>query len=146
MAMTSRDGVEMDIPAVRNIAKKFDKMSDVLTNVSKTLQTLITTLKTTAFVGMVGGYIVAVPALHLTTGTQYWTSAYSNLAYNDIAQGLIKPLIFAIIIATVGCFYGMATTGGTQGVGRSTTRAVVISSIWVFIADLFITRFFVNLR
>ena len=98
------------------------------------------------FVGMLGGYIVAVPALHLTTGTQYWTSAYSNLAYNDIAQGLMKPLIFAIIIATVGCFYGMDTTGGTQGVGRSTTRAVVISSIWVFIADLFITRFFVNLR
>lgn len=59
MAMTSRDGVEMDIPAVRNMAKKFDTISDTLTNVSKVMQTLITTLKTTAFVGMVGGLALA---------------------------------------------------------------------------------------
>jgi phospholipid/cholesterol/gamma-HCH transport system permease protein len=58
----------------------------------------------------------------------------------------MKPLVFAVIIATVGCYYGMQTTGGTQGVGRSTTRAVVTSSVWVFIANVFITRFFVNLK
>src|SRR4051812_47415024 len=59
MAMTSRDGVEIDIPAVRNIAKKFSTISETLTNVNKVLQALITTLKTTAFVGMVGGLPLA---------------------------------------------------------------------------------------
>jgi phospholipid/cholesterol/gamma-HCH transport system permease protein len=98
------------------------------------------------FIGILGGYIVSVPMLNLTTPTQYWSSAYQYLAYNDVAQGLIKPLLFGIIIALVGCYYGMQTTGGTQGVGRSTTRAVVTSSVWIFIGNLFITRFFVNLR
>jgi phospholipid/cholesterol/gamma-HCH transport system permease protein len=98
------------------------------------------------FFGMVGGYLVAVPMLNLTTGTQYWTSAYQYLEYNDIVQGLLKPLIFAVIIATVGCYNGMQTSGGTQGVGRATTRAVVSASLWVFIANVFVTRFFVNLK
>jgi hypothetical protein len=57
--MNSRDGVYMDVPAVRNIAKRFGTISDVLKNVSKVLQALITTLKTTAFVGMVGGLALA---------------------------------------------------------------------------------------
>jgi phospholipid/cholesterol/gamma-HCH transport system permease protein len=98
------------------------------------------------FVGLVGGYLVAVTMSNLTTGTQYWTSAYQHLEYNDIVQGLSKPFVFAIIIALVGCFQGVQTTGGTQGVGRSTTRAVVFASVMVFVANLFITRFFVNLH
>jgi hypothetical protein len=57
--MNSRDGVYMDIPAVRNISKRFGTVSDVLKNVSKVLQALITTLKTTAFVGLVGGLALA---------------------------------------------------------------------------------------
>ena len=55
---------------------------------------------------------------------------------NDLAQGLIKPFLFGIIIALVGCFYGLRTTGGTQGVGRATTQAVVAASIWIFRRDL----------
>jgi phospholipid/cholesterol/gamma-HCH transport system permease protein len=98
------------------------------------------------FIGIFGGYLIAVPMLNLTTRTQYWTSAYQNLEYNDVLQGLIKPFVFAIIIATVGCYHGMQTTGGTQGVGRATTRAVVFASVFVFVANLFITRFFVNLN
>ncbi len=53
--------------------------------------------------------------------------------------------MFAIIISLVGCYYGMQTTGGTQGVGRSTTRAVVVSSVWVFMVNFVVTRIFVNL-
>jgi len=67
------------------------------------------------------------------------------LEYNDITQGLVKPFVFAFIIALVGCFYGMRTTGGTQGVGRATTQAVVVASVWIFIATFFITRIFVSL-
>ena len=52
--------------------------------------------------------------------------AYEYLRFPDILQGLVKPLFFGFIIASIGCFYGMRTTGGTQGVGRSTIQAVVI--------------------
>lgn len=97
------------------------------------------------FVGLVGGYTVAVPLLRLTTSSQYWNNAWRSLEYNDVAQGLLKPLVFAIVIALVGCLYGMRTTGGTQGVGRATTQAVVVASVWIFILTFLITRVFVNL-
>ena len=76
------------------------------------------------FVGLIGGYVIAYLTIGLTT-SQYWTSAYQALEYNDIVQGLLKPFVFAFIISLVGCFYGLRTTGGTQGVGLATTKAVV---------------------
>lgn len=90
------------------------------------------------FIGLTGGYVIATTVLGLTF-SEYWTSAWRILEYNDVAQGLIKPLVFAVIIALVGCFYGMRTTGGTEGVGRSTTSAVVTSSVWIFVLTAFIT-------
>jgi phospholipid/cholesterol/gamma-HCH transport system permease protein len=97
------------------------------------------------FIGLVGGYLVAVPLLSLTTSGQYWNNAYRLLEYNDITQGLLKPFVFAVIISLVGCHYGLRTTGGTQGVGRATTQAVVVASIWIFVTTVVITRIFVNL-
>lgn len=97
-------------------------------------------------IGLFGGYIMAVEMLQLTTGTQYWNSAYQALEYNDIFQGLLKPLIFAQVIALLGCYYGMHTTGGTQGVGRATTQSVVAAIVWVFVINVFIGKFFVNLN
>jgi phospholipid/cholesterol/gamma-HCH transport system permease protein len=96
------------------------------------------------FVGLVGGFLIAYTMLH-QTGSQYWNTAYRALEWNDLAQGLLKPFMFALIVALVGCFYGMRTTGGTQGVGRATTQAVVVASVWIFIVNLFITQIFVNL-
>jgi len=97
------------------------------------------------FVGILGGFLIAYFTLNLT-GMQYWTTAYQALEYNDIAQGLIKPFVFAFVISLVGCFYGMRTTGGTQGVGRATTEAVVMASVWVFFVTSLITRVFVNMQ
>ncbi len=97
------------------------------------------------FVGMLGGYIIANLSLGLTS-SQYWISAYHALEYNDIVQGLLKPFVFAFVISLVGCFYGLRTTGGTQGVGRATTQAVVIASVWVFVLTALLTRIFVNLN
>jgi phospholipid/cholesterol/gamma-HCH transport system permease protein len=94
------------------------------------------------FIGLIGGYFIASTMLGLGF-SEYWTSAWQILEYNDLAQGLIKPFVFAVIIALVGCYYGMRTTGGTQGVGRSTTRAVVTSSVWIFVVTALITRVFV---
>ena len=94
-------------------------------------------------IGMIGGYFVASTQLGLTS-SEYWTSAWQVLEYNDLAQGLIKPFAFAIIIALVGCFYGIRTSGGTQGVGRATTNAVVWSSLWIIVINTLITQVFVN--
>jgi len=97
------------------------------------------------FVGIFGGYVIARLSLGLTS-SQYWTAAYQALEYNDIVQGLLKPFVFAFVISLVGCFYGLRTTGGTQGVGRATTQAVVVASVWVFVLTALLTRIFVNLN
>ncbi|MDX1981441.1 MAG: ABC transporter permease [Bryobacteraceae bacterium] len=96
------------------------------------------------FVGLVGAYIIAFFLLRLTT-SEFWNGAYRILEYNDVVQGLLKPLVFGIVISSVGCFYGLRTTGGTQGVGRATTQAVVVASVWIFVLNAFITKTFVSL-
>jgi phospholipid/cholesterol/gamma-HCH transport system permease protein len=90
-------------------------------------------------VGTAGGAFVAI-FLSSQNGTQYFDSAYQALVYSDIAQGLTKPLFFGFIIATIGCYFGMRTTGGTQGVGRATTQAVVVSSVLIIFSDFILSR------
>jgi phospholipid/cholesterol/gamma-HCH transport system permease protein len=95
-------------------------------------------------IGLFGAYLVSVPLLGIITSSQYWSTSYHDLVYNDLLQGLLKPFMFGILISTVGCFYGLRTSGGTQGVGRATTQAVVASSIWIFIVTFVIDKAFVN--
>jgi phospholipid/cholesterol/gamma-HCH transport system permease protein len=90
-------------------------------------------------IGILGGAMVSVMMLNLN-GSQYFHTAYQNLAYTDIIEGAIKPFPFGFIIASIGCFYGMQTSGGTQGVGRSTTQAVVASSVLIIAADFILNR------
>jgi len=89
--------------------------------------------------GILGGGAVTVFMNH-QNGTQYFSMAWEHLRYPDIIQGLVKPLFFGYIIASVGCFYGLRTTGGTQGVGHSTIQAVVSSSVIIIFVDFFITQ------
>ena len=96
-------------------------------------------------IGLVGAYLVAVPLLRIIDAGSYWSTSWRALVMNDLAQGLIKPFIFGMIISLVGCFYGLRTTGGTQGVGRATTEAVVAASIWIFVVTFLIDKVFVNL-
>lgn len=95
------------------------------------------------FIGIFGGYLIAETIMNITA-SQYWNSAYRALEWNDLAQGLIKPFVFAFIISLVGCYFGLRTSGGTQGVGKATTQAVVISSVWIFITTFFIGKIFVS--
>jgi len=90
-------------------------------------------------VGTLGGAFVAVNMLGLDFW-QYITSAYQALEYPDVLQGLIKPIFFGFIVASIGCYYGMNTRGGTQGVGRSTTQAVVVSSVLIIAVDFLISK------
>jgi phospholipid/cholesterol/gamma-HCH transport system permease protein len=95
------------------------------------------------FVGMFGGWVIS----HFNLGIpskQYWTTVWQALDWSDIGQGLLKPLVFAVVISLIGCYYGLRTTGGTQGVGRSTTQAVVAATVLTFILDLLITKIFVS--
>ncbi len=96
------------------------------------------------FVGIFGGFLIAHFMLNLT-GPQYWNNAWQSLEYLDISFGLAKPFAFAFVVALIGCFFGLNTTGGTQGVGRSTTQAVVASMILIFVLNFFITRIYVSL-
>jgi len=96
-------------------------------------------------VGLVGGYIIAYFKLGIDT-FQYWNSAYQQLTYNDVITGLIKPIFFGFIISTVGCYYGINTKGGTQGVGRSTTQAVVAASVLILAVDVVLTQLLLELR
>ncbi|SRR5579872_1262038 len=90
-------------------------------------------------VGLVGGLAISKVLLGLDA-RQYWSNAWQILVFQDIFMGLIKPVIFGFIIATVGCFYGMNARGGTQGVGRATTQAMVAASVLILAVDLIVTR------
>lgn len=95
-------------------------------------------------VGTLGGGLISVTMLGLDA-SQYFHRAYQYLMYPDILEGLIKPVIFGFIIATIGCYFGMSTRGGTQGVGRSTTQAVVFSSVLIIFSDFLISRLTIGL-
>jgi phospholipid/cholesterol/gamma-HCH transport system permease protein len=95
--------------------------------------------------GLFGAYLVSVPLLHILSGSLFWTSSWQALVLNDLAQGLIKPLLFGMLLSLMGCFYGLRTTGGTQGVGRATTQAVVVAGIWIFAITFLVDKVFVNL-
>jgi phospholipid/cholesterol/gamma-HCH transport system permease protein len=99
---------------------------------------LFLTIVADAF-GILGGAAVTVFLNH-QNGTQYFHMAYEHLRYPDIIQGLVKPLFFGYILGSTGCFYGMRTTGGTEGVGRSTIQAVVNSSVLIIAVDFLITH------
>jgi phospholipid/cholesterol/gamma-HCH transport system permease protein len=96
-------------------------------------------------VGLFGGYIISLFKLKLDT-YQYWNTAYQSLVFNDVITGLVKPIFFGFIIATIGCYYGINTKGGTQGVGRSTTQAVVAASVLILAIDVVLTQFLLELR
>lgn len=94
-------------------------------------------------VGLTGGLFVSKLLLNLDA-RQYWSNAWQSLVFEDVFMGLLKPLLFGFIISTVGCFYGMTARGGTQGVGRATTQAVVTASVLIIVVDFFVTQFLMN--
>ena len=94
------------------------------------------------FVGIFGGYVIAITRLNLE-GSQYWATAWQSLQWNDVEQGLLKPFVFSFAVSLVGCYFGLNTTGGTEGVGRATTQAVVVASVLIFILTFFVGQIFI---
>ena len=95
-------------------------------------------------VGIVGGWIIAVTQLRVASSL-YWTSIVEGLYLEDAWMGLIKPFFLGFVIVTIGCHVGLRARGGTQGVGRATTNAVVASSVAVIAVDFFLTRLLITL-
>lgn len=93
------------------------------------------------FIGLLGGWIISTFLLHVSSAV-YWTSSIGILTYSDLASGLIKPVCFGFVVSMVGCYYGLSTKGGTKGVGDSTTKSVVTSSILILALDFFLTKLF----
>src|SRR5690349_9367177 len=95
-------------------------------------------------VGILGGWLIAVGQLRVASSL-YWTSILEGLYMQDAWMGLIKPFFLGFIIVTIGCYVGLNARGGTQGVGRATTKAVVASSVAVIAVDFFLTRLLITL-
>jgi phospholipid/cholesterol/gamma-HCH transport system permease protein len=95
-------------------------------------------------VGMSGGWVIARYKL-LISSSQYWSDAMHALEFSDVVGSLVKPVFFGFIISMTGCYVGLNTVGGTEGVGRSTTRAVVSSSVMVIAADFFLNNVIIYL-
>jgi phospholipid/cholesterol/gamma-HCH transport system permease protein len=91
------------------------------------------------FVGLLGGCVASVFSLRLGA-VEFWTRAIDALDFADVMQGMMKPMVYGFILATVGCYKGLTARGGTQGVGRATTQAVVVASVLIIAADVFLTK------
>jgi phospholipid/cholesterol/gamma-HCH transport system permease protein len=96
------------------------------------------------FVGIFGGWMVSRFQLQVSSAL-YWSSVTDALYTQDLWQGLIKPFVFGFVIVTIACHVGLRTKGGTQGVGKSTTVAVVAGSVAVIAADFFVTQILVRM-
>jgi phospholipid/cholesterol/gamma-HCH transport system permease protein len=95
------------------------------------------------FVGVVGGWLVARYQLQVASGL-YWSSITDSLYMEDIWMGIIKPFVLGFVIVSIACHVGLRTSGGTQGVGKSTTESVVAGSVAVIAVDFFLTRLLIS--
>jgi phospholipid/cholesterol/gamma-HCH transport system permease protein len=93
------------------------------------------------FIGIMGGMVICATELGLDP-TFYYQKVVYTVVLTDFTVGVAKTFVFALFISLVGCFYGMRTSGGTQGVGIATTKSVVTSSIMIVIGDFFLTKLF----
>lgn len=95
-------------------------------------------------IGMYGGALVAVNELNLSAHAYYRSLIYS-LVVRDFFDGAIKAAFFGFLLMSIACFKGLRVRGGTEGVGITTTEAVVISSIVIFVSNFFITKLLIML-
>jgi phospholipid/cholesterol/gamma-HCH transport system permease protein len=91
--------------------------------------------------GVLGGMVITHYEFNVDYHS-YYTSITQYVRLADMLSGLGKTVVFGFLIALVGCYNGLATRGGTEGLGRATTATVVTASLVVFVSDFFLTKFF----
>lgn len=92
-------------------------------------------------VGICGGMLISILELNITPDFFLYEGLIS-LKLNDFTLGITKTVLFGLLISLTGCYYGLNTKGGTQGVGKATNHAVVTSSILIVISDFVLTKLF----
>ncbi len=90
-------------------------------------------------VGIIGGWMVSV-GLFGANSYLYMERTFQFLEVNDVTSGLVKAAFFGLILSVTGCTKGFYTSGGAEGVGRSTTSAVVTASLYILLSDFFLTK------
>ena len=93
----------------------------------------------TDFCGIVGGFL-AETAISGMSWELYFRRAFSLIEYQDFIPATMKTAVFGMIIGTIACYLGFTTTQGTEGVGRASTRAVVLSSIFIIVTNVVLVR------
>jgi len=92
-------------------------------------------------VGIFGGFLIGISTLHLNP-YRYITFSFQFMVWKDVWTGLVKSAVFGMIIAMIGCYMGLRTKGGAEGVGKSTTLSVVTSFILIILFDGILTGIF----
>ena len=95
-------------------------------------------------VGLAGAWLITITQLKVASSV-YWNSVVAGLYIQDVWMGLIKPFFLGFAIVSIGCHVGLRTSGGTQGVGRATTNAVVASSVAVLVVNFLVTKLLIVL-
>jgi phospholipid/cholesterol/gamma-HCH transport system permease protein len=90
-------------------------------------------------IALIGGAIMAKYVAHVSLSL-YWSQASRAMTFGTILIGIVKPAVFALLISLIGCWKGFTSSGGTRGVGRSTTESVTIVSVMLLITDFMLTR------
>ncbi|MEW6058043.1 MAG: ABC transporter permease [Bdellovibrionota bacterium] len=136
-----------------NVTQQIDAMRALGTSpikkivIPRLIATMITLPLLTVFanfIGLFGGMLVTVKELGQTPDF-FFVKAIETLTFHDFLMGFVKTLVFAIFIALTACYRGMRTTGGTRGVGDSTTFVVVTTNIFIMVSDFFLTKLFIML-
>lgn len=96
------------------------------------------------FIGILGGMAITLMEAGVTWRF-YLDQILSTVIMQDFVQGIGKTFFFGFFIALIACYQGLQTTGGTEGVGKATTRAVVYSAVMIFVLDFFLTKLFLVL-
>lgn len=95
--------------------------------------------------GMLGGYLIAVFAFDMPP-VDYFSPLPAQITYFDVISGLTKAFFFGLLIITIACYKGLSTSGGAQGVGKSTTTSVVLTYVCILLCNFFLTIAMYSLR
>jgi phospholipid/cholesterol/gamma-HCH transport system permease protein len=95
-------------------------------------------------ISLLGGYIMS--SGYGINPTMYLKGIPQFMVFQDLIEGLVKPTVFGLLIAMTGCYVGLNTRGGAEGVGNAAKQAVVVSSVLILIFDFFLTKIFVVFR
>ncbi len=96
------------------------------------------------FLALLAGLGISVAVGHVPAPL-FWSGVRDALTAQNLTNAFLKPLFFGFILTSIGCHYGMRTSGGAYEVGRSTTKAVVAAAVWILISNFLISKLLINI-